>query len=353
MYAGRVEHVSTLGSRHSRPERGDAERTARLLVDDGIVSGRIDGDASLDRSLLRSIGAREIPPAPVRALQAALKNRRPPPELERDVEAAAEVRRQLLGPAAEGPPRFLIRVDEFPHFRAWDDPARFGIERFRRFHEIMREAGVPYLIAGLPRLSRNPLDPDERAWRPLDDAERALLARLPSEQVTIALHGHDHRTRARSSRRHSELSGLDAQATGALLDLAVDELQRASGERARVFIAPYNRFDPAQWPALSARFAVVGGGPESIRTFGVQSTPQWRGDAVFLPAYAPHYGHAREVMPAAQRSVARAAGLWTPIVLHWGWEADAGWQDLKRLAAVLAPHAVKWSDFLAAVDRSR
>jgi hypothetical protein len=40
-------------------------------------------------------------------------------------------------------------------------------------------------------------------------------------------------------------------------------------------------------------------------------------------------------------------------VLHWGWEADAGWGELERLASVLSPHAAAWRDFLGAVGRSR
>ena len=46
-----------------------------------------------------------------------------------------------------------MRVDEFPHYMAWDDPEGFGTARYERFHEIMAGAGVPYLVAVL-RVSR-------------------------------------------------------------------------------------------------------------------------------------------------------------------------------------------------------
>jgi peptidoglycan/xylan/chitin deacetylase (PgdA/CDA1 family) len=330
----------------------DAQRTARLLLDDGS-SDATPVAAALTPQLLDAVAVRRVPSTITRLRQSATKSRSGPAAFARDVDAGAALRRALLGDRAQAPPRFLVRVDEFPHYLAWDDPARFGSDGYRRFHEIMHTAGVPYLIAALPRVSRRPLDPDEHASRALDDAERALLDQVSREGACVALHGRDHRTRWRSPRRRSELTGLDGPATGALLDRALSDLSEQVGLRPRVFVAPYNRFAAGQWPALAERFAVVGGGPESIRLLGIQSTPQWRGEAVYLPAYPPLYGRAAEVLPAAEQSIARAQGLWTPIVLHWGWEADAGWHELERLAARLAPHAVDWSAFLVAVDRSR
>jgi hypothetical protein len=41
------------------------------------------------------------------------------------------------------------------------------------------------------------------------------------------------------------------------------------------------------------------------------------------------------------------------VVLHWGWEADAGWGELERLVQALASYASAWEDFLAAVERSK
>ena len=157
-------------------------------------------------------------------------------------------RRAVLGERAGGPPRFLVRVDEFPHYRAWDDPGRFGTDRFARFHEIMGRAGGPARRAVLPRVSHEPLTPVggarkrdaprvrvgqanrdpptpimgvgldhdlppemegglEHDSRPLEDGERAMLAQLVREGVSLALHGLTHRTRFSSPRCHSELCG--------------------------------------------------------------------------------------------------------------------------------------------------
>jgi len=250
------------------------------------------------------------------------------------------------GPDERDGPRVLVRVDEFPHYRAWDEPERFGTARFERFHGIMADAGVPYLIAVLPRVSRAPLSPSGMSLadpdsRPLEDEEIAVLKRLAGERVSFALHGRDHRTRDASPRRHSELCGLDRAQTEQLLDGALAELA-GYGIEPRVFVPPYNRFDAGQWDPLARRFEVVCGGPESIGLMGFQRTPQRRGDTVYLPSYAPFYGQAAEVRPAITRTIEHARGMWVPVVLHWGWEADAGWDELERLAELVAPYAVTW-----------
>jgi peptidoglycan/xylan/chitin deacetylase (PgdA/CDA1 family) len=332
----------------------DAARGARLLFDVEIEAGLLAPKEATIAPVLDAIRARPLPSALARLAQ-DVRRKLGRLDHEQAVDAPlVAARRAVLGPQkAAAPPRFLVRVDEFPHYQAWDDPERFGSAGFARFHEILQTAGVPYLVAALPRVSRAPLDPTGTESRALTDEEAALLRHAAgSAGVAIALHGRDHRTRFASPRRHSELCGLDEAATAVLLDEALAELDR-HGIYPDVFVAPYNRFDAAQWPALAERFPIVCGGPESIRRIGFQRTPVWRDGAVYLPAYAPCYGHAREVLPAAERAIAAQTGLWTPLVLHWGWESDAGWRELEALCARIAPYAAEWTDFRAAVERSR
>jgi peptidoglycan/xylan/chitin deacetylase (PgdA/CDA1 family) len=216
----------------------------------------------------------------------------------------------------------------------------------------MAGAGVPYLLAVLPRLADRPLDPRARGGRPLDEDERQLLAGLAGEGVTFALHGLDHRTRRRSARRRSELVGLGAEE----LDLLLDEGEAVLAEldiRPRVFVAPYNRFDARQWATLAGRYDVVCGGPETVVKLGLQPAAVWRGDAVYLPAYPYLYGRAANVGTAVEALAADGVSLWTPVVLHWGVECDDGWAALEELAPRIARFARPWSEFLAAVQASR
>jgi hypothetical protein len=337
------------------PQNGmdlDGARTARLLFVHELTAGDMHY-SELDTPQVRAATRVRGVPAPTFRIAQRLRYKFGELDFERDVIAPLVAARQsVLGERAAGPPRFLVRVDEFPHYLAWDDPQRFGTERFERFHEILAGAGVPYLPAVLPRVSHEPLSPSGTQWRALDEGEIAMLARLAGEGVPFGLHGLTHRTRFVSPRRHSELCGLSPVATADLLDAGLEELA-ALGIHPKVFVPPYNRFDAAQFDPLARRFDVVCGGPESIGRVGFQRAPQWRGDMVYLPSYLPFYGHAREVLPAVRHAVETACGLWIPIVLHWGWEADAGWSELEELAGALAPYTADWQDFLDAVDRSR
>ena len=233
----------------------------------------------LVRSAVRS---RSCPPRPVRVLH-QVQRKLGRLDYERAVvDPLDAARHAVLGPAAPAPPRFLVRVDEFPHYLAWDDPERYGSERYRRFHALMAGAGVPYMVAVLPRVSHAALDPRESRWRSLENDERSLLRELPADRVTFGLHGLDHRTRHASPRRHSELCGLGVAATETLIDDCLDELAPL-GISPQVFVPPYNRFDAEQYDVLARRFAVVCGGPESLGLLGFQRTPVWRGEAVYLP----------------------------------------------------------------------
>lgn len=309
----------------------------------------------------RKARARAVPPRPVRVGEQVLYKLAH--RLGEQTLADRLLADELAGVALVGPaPRLLVRVDEFPHYLAWDEPERFGARRYERFHEIMAAAGARYLVAVLPRVSHSPLSPagaepggePGAESRALEDEEIALLGRLAREGVGLALHGLNHRTREASPRRHSELCGLDRPQTRALLDQALAELARHN-VHPEVFVPPFNRFDARQFEWLAERFAVICGGPESIGTMGLQRTPRWRGHSVYMPAYAPYYGRAGDLLRALPHVLGRAQGAprLIPVVLHWGWEADREWSELERLAELIAPHTASWREFLEAVTHAR
>lgn len=326
----------------------DERRSAHLLFSSELAGGALSA-GDLDRpEVHRAVRSRHVPPGPLRAAQRLRMRRDRLGYLTDCVPAFAGARRAVLGGRAAGPPRLLVRVDEFPHARAFDLPERFGIRQFERFHGLLRDAGVPYLLAVTPVLSHDYLDPDGSGGRPMSADERELVQRVQGDGVTVALHGLDHRTRDPRPRRHSELAGLSRASLEERLDRASEPLA-ALGIEPRVFVPPFNRFDQAQYDALAARFEVVCGGPETVALLGYHRTPLWRGDAVYLPSYAPLYARAGVVERAVQRLAAEEAALWVPVTLHWGWEADDGWSALERLAAAAAPYAAHWDDFLDAV----
>lgn len=325
-------------------------RSARLLFARELAAGRI-GERELDRArVARAVADAGPPPRPLGAA-ARVADKLGWLGYERHVvRPFARAREAVLGGAAAGEPRLLVRVDEFPHYRSHAG-GRYGPDAYERFHAAMVEAGVSYLVAVSPRVSHDPLDPADTHSRPLDDRELELLERLKHDGVAFAMHGRTHSTRDARPRRHSELSGLSAQALDELLDEGLAELV-AAGIAPRVFVPPYNRFDARQYDQLAARFDIVCGGPENVTLLGYRRTPLWRGDAVYLPSYLPFYGPAISLAPALARVARRGAAIWIPVALHWGWEYDNGWHSLERLARWLAPYSRSWSEFQAEVEAS-
>lgn len=267
------------------------------------------------------------------------------------IEDAVTFRRRLLGDRAAGPPRFLVRVDEYPISASPGCDLRLGLTYSERFHDILASEGVPYLLSVVPNPAHDYLNPTSTGARGLDDRDRQFLTRIAADGVTFAQHGTTHRTRYAHGRRHSELCGLPATALRALLADGAMALEAASIS-ARVFVPPFNRFDRSQWPTLSERFNVVTGGPESVALIGLQSSPVWWGTAVYVPAYPPLYAGVRALVPAVSRLIGEQPGTWVAVVLHPAWELEEDEALLRRFARLVRPFAVSWEDFLAAVARS-
>lgn len=335
----------------------DELHSAGLLFGEELALGIVEPEALRTPQVQAAVRSAPVPSAVSRSYQRLQSKRGRLTHARWSVEPMMAARRAVLGGAAEGRPKVLVRVDEFPHHKAWDEPGRYGTANAAVFHQIMRDADVPYLMSVTPRISRDPLNPDagEDAWRPHDGGELDLLAELRRDGVAFGLHGLDHRTRHARPRRHSEFSGLKRRNLETRLDLAQSSL-REGALHADVFVPPFNRFDAAAWPAFASRFEVVCGGPESIGTMGFHATPTWRGGAVWLPSYAPLYGTAVEVLPAVRAFAEQGTALWLPVVLHWGWELDREWHALRELGALIGSGsglARSWDDFLLAVQASR
>jgi hypothetical protein len=324
-------------------ERTETERNLRLHL--GAAGG-----GELPSQVRRLLTPRPVPPAPVRAAQRiAVKLGRL--DWERAwLQPLMAARREVIGERAAGPPRFLVRVDEYPYYTSFDRPQ--DLEMSARFHDTMAAARLVHLMAVLPQLTHDPLTPGSTGGRDLGAGEIAQLERMRADGVTFAQHGTTHRTRYASPRRRSELCGLDAAGTEELLEDGRRRLLAAGVGETRVFVPPFNRFDARQYAQLAARFAVVCGGPESIALMGFQGGPLWRDGAVYLPCYAPLYADARTILPVAERLIDLAPGTWIPIVLHTSWEQEDGFGSLRRLAERIAPFAASWDELLAEVDRS-
>jgi predicted ATP-grasp superfamily ATP-dependent carboligase len=342
-----------LGPRFLAAQSARAGR-ARLRPMPG--GGQVRASAALHgvpptRAVRRALRSRRVPPAPLRMGQRALMKTGRLSYEQAWLGPLQEARGAALGPAARGAPKLLVRVDEFPYYAGLDD-AKFGLEASRRFHAVMAEAGVAHLMSVVPQWTHAPLDPAASGGRALDERDLELLAQMRGDGVCFAQHGRTHRTRDARPRRHSELCGLDAPSLAALLDEGRARLEQA-GISPRVLVPPFNRFDAGQWECMSERYDVITGGPESVVLLGFHGGPQWRGDAVYLPCYAPLYASAAEVLPAVESLLEREVGTWVPVVLHMGWEIDDDFAALRRLATRIAPYAASWDELLDTIDATR
>ena len=327
----------------------DSERSRRLLFAPELEAGTVRM-ADLARAEVRAATrSRRVPSAISRRYQASLMRRGGLSYEGETVARMMQARRAVLGDAAEGPPRLLVRVDAFPHPLAADDPERYGTERFRRVHELLAGAGLRYLTPVTPRVSHAPAQPRGEEWRPLDDGELDQLAQLRRDGVAFAAGGLDHRTRRSGAARRSEFVGLKPAALGERLDEAAAELA-AAAIYPEVLVPPWGRFEWRQWPEMAKRYPVIGGRRESLDTFGYHDGPLWRGDAVWIPAFAPLHGPAAQALAAVQRLEEIGAAVWVAVVLDW---ADDSPEDLAARARAAAARSTDWEVFLAAVRFSR
>lgn len=339
--------------RARRAPSEDERRTARLLFSEELAEGAVDeADLVAEPAVRAAVRDRGIPGLPRRFAQAARRRLGRLDAWEEFTAPAVAARRAVLGAAADRPPRILLRMDEYPHWLAEREPERFGDAAFAPWRDLLAAAGCRHLVAVLPRPAADPEAPAGPS-RDLLDAEVTRLHQLRSDGAAFGLHGEEHRTRSSNPHRHSELGRRRPSEVAALVDRARDRLAARAGIAPRVLVPPFNTVDADAWPTLAARFDVITGGPESVLRLGLHPTPSFRDGAVYLPVYPPLYGSAVDVGPALERHLEAATGLWTPVVLHWGWEAHQGWTALERLVHRIAPYAADWEDFLDAVEKSR
>jgi Uncharacterized protein conserved in bacteria (DUF2334) len=327
----------------------DSERSRRLLFAPELADGTLRPSRLARTEVREATRARRVPSSVSRRLQRALLDRGALRVREQTIEPALAARRAVLGDAAAGPPRLLVRAGDVPHPLADEDPARYGTQRFRRFHEAMAQAGMRYLVAVTPRVSHDPHDPRGRGDRPLADDELELLADLRRDGVAFAAHGLDHRTRHRAADRRGELVGLSKRELAQRLDRAAAQLAEVA-IRPEVFVPPFGRIGWKQWGVLAARYPVVAAGGASLTTMGYHDTPLWRGEAVWMPTYAPFDGPAAEAADAVSELVEAQAALWVPVAVDWSEDVDG--EGLARLTRVAARFSVDWELFLAAVRAS-
>lgn len=326
----------------------DERRSAALLFSDELRAGTVTLDALDRRDVRAAVRHRRRWAYPRRWVESKLYERGRRGYRDDSLEAFDAARRAVLGAAGAGPPRLLVRVDEYPNFDSLDVPAH-GTDQYARFHDVMRAAAVPYLVAVQPALAHAPLDWQAAGGRLLNEDELGMVHTLRDDGIAFALHGYDHRTRTAHMPDNTELEGRSDDDLAALLDRGLAFLA-AHDVRPRVLVPPYNTFAGNQWALLAERFDVVTGGPESVSRMGYHRTPLFRDGVVYQPCYEPFYGLAADLAAPVAAAVAAQQAIWITVTLHWEWELRDDFAGLRRFLATIGPFVRPWDDFLRAVD---
>ena len=257
-------------------------------------------------------------------------------EIEESIERARLACDETLEPQDT---KFLVRVDDFP----WRG---FDLAQYREFHAIMEENSIPYLLAVTPRLAMDPLDPHCDRFRDLSAGEVEFI-RNSSGSLELALHGLTHRVDSASEDKNlrSEFVGLPKSEVMVRLNEGLQSL-KGLGKKVNIFVPPYNTFDFAALDVIKQYFRVVTGGPESIRHVGLRITPSILSGAIYVPSYPSAFGNARDVRKFVERAKTRRYRTILPLTLHWHWEVEQGYSDLRALARSIKGLAFPWSDLM-------
>jgi predicted deacetylase len=253
------------------------------------------------------------------------------------IESIRKEQRKCAEPARKTDLKIVVRVDDFP-WNGWD------LSQFEEFHNIMMENRIPYLLAVTPKLASNPLDSTCDKFRALTEGEVRFL-RDAKEAIAVALHGLTHKVNytIKDYTRRSEFIGLPTEELAARLDEGMQILHEI-GLDIKTCVPPYNTFDMQSMLALKARFQVITGGPESVIHLGLRLSPSILSDRLYLPSYIGPYGRAWEVLAFVDKVRRERVRLLIPVTLHWHWEAERGYTELKQLCNAIKDYVRPWSN---------
>lgn len=213
-------------------------------------------------------------------------------------------------------PGFLIRVDDFPH---WKIP----LEKFQKFHSIMKKVNIKYLLAVSPEL--------------LAEAEKFYLKELIADGVEIGMHGFAH--------EKNEVL-INADKLGLKIESSL-KIFRDINIVPKIFIPPHNTVSKNNLRKLSEYFNVVTGGEETIRFLGY-----WWGipeleNITYIPSYPPLYEKAQNIYNyILDKKLNEKKVQHLPITLHWSWELEDNFEGLRKLIQLIKNNTISWQEFL-------
>ncbi len=141
----------------------------------------------------------------------------------------------------EDSPIFLIRVDDFPHWKRTN-------EEFKKFNAIMEKFEIPYLLGVIPKLSLNIQNPYNKNFKTLEEKDVEIIK---NSLIEIAMHGFSHQTN--NFKKNREFSGIKEYQAIEKLEKGF-EIFKKFNISPIAFIPPFDEIDFISFKIISNYF---------------------------------------------------------------------------------------------------
>jgi hypothetical protein len=223
-------------------------------------------------------------------------------------------------------PVCVIRVDDFPR---WD----LQFSDYEKFHNILRNNKIPYLLGVTPHAALHPLEVDCTEFLNLEKDEIEFLKAAKQQSVTIAFHGYNHKTNGEA---RSEFDSIDQRAIEQKIENGLRYLKENIGVTTDIMIPPFNHFGRWTIPILGKYFRIICGGPETLPILGLAQSPSLLEDnIVYIPSYRPLYGRTAYINRFLKKFIKKQKYAFLPITIHWAWEENEGYKDLQEFCSLI------------------
>jgi len=219
--------------------------------------------------------------------------------------------------------RFLIRIDDFPR-------GDLNFSDFMRFHKIMNDYDCPYLLGVTPFLSKG-----------VSKEELNFLRWHKFHNIDLSLHGFTHE-KIGDKKYQGEIDCYSLGELEILIEKAKNFFSENDIEFPDSFIPPFNIIKRDSYEVLSKHFSYMMGGPLSITTLGFYKFLDKINTSFYIPSYFPFYGRVKEI-DKGMRHMSMERGIVMVVTIHWAWEINNNFVDLKKFLSQNKDRIVNYS----------
>lgn len=232
--------------------------------------------------------------------------------------------------------KYLIRVDDFPH---WEK----NYKEFLRFAELFSKYNIPFLLGVTPFLSLNPKSIYNTKFKFLDDNEVKILKEFSN--IEISLHGLTHQSV--NKKRTTEFIGLTDGEVEEKLTLGIKLLEEKQIFPI-AFIPPFDKIDKNNFEIIKKHFKIICGGFDTAKYVGYLITPCIVDNkTAFVPSYFPLSGNINEIHNFLLDM--KEENIIVPITIHWTCEVN-NLERVENFLKFIEKKVISWRNFLSIIE---